>query len=251
MKPDPLLHDDTATSMTALSPSFWLGLLVFVILACALVNISRPLPILILSLLTVVAWIAVQVPLKRLVRLLPLVSFGVFCLLLLVLIPIEPDAATVELPLWGRPVPEQSARFVAALLVKSTLIVLLVTAFAERLSERDLLAGLTGLRLPPRLVALCYLMVRGVHSIRAELMRLMRAREARGKPHGMRAIRVVAAMTLMLIIRLGLRAETQAFALCARGYDGRLTITDFRCLTLQEAVTLGLAAAILLWMTTL
>jgi energy-coupling factor transporter transmembrane protein EcfT len=63
--------------------------------------------------------------------------------------------------------------------------------------------------------------------------------------------RVAAAMTQMLIIRLGLRAETQAFALCARGYDGRLTITDFRCLTLQEAVTLGLAAAILLWMTTL
>lgn len=250
MKSEPLLHHPPAPPGTALSPSFWLGLLALLVMACALVNIGRSLPVFTLSLLAFVALAVSRTPLRRLLRLVPLASFGFFCMLLLLIVPIEPDTPTVVLPLWGRPIPEQGAWFVAALMVKSTLIVLLVTAFAERLSERDLLVGLTGLRLPPKLVSLCYLMVRGVRSIGGEVMRLLRARDARGRPRGLRAVRVAAAMAQVLIIRLGLRAETQAFALCARGYAGRLVIADFRCLSALEFSALTLSAVVLIWMIT-
>ncbi len=246
---------DTASQQTkresSVSPSFWLGLLAVLIVACSVVNVGQGRAIGILSGITVLALIVTRTPLRRLSRLLPLVSFSIFCFLLLLIVPIDPDMETVQLPYWGKRIPLQGSWFLLALVVKSTLIVLLSTAFAEPLSQRDLLAGLTGLGLPPKLVSLCYLIVKGVHSLAAEISRLVRARDARGRPRGLRAAKVAAAMAQVLMIRLGRRAETQAFALCARGYAGRLALSQWRYISVLEVTALGVCMVALTWLTLL
>jgi len=236
---------------TILSPAFWLALLAVLIAACAVVNVGRLLALAALAAITLSAWLLTRTPLRRLNRLLPIISFALFCFLLLLIIPIDAETETIQLPLWGREVPHHGTWFILALLIKSTLIVLLTTAFAERLSQRDLLAGLTALHLPAKLVSLCYLMLRGLDSIAAELRRMMRARDARGAVGGMRAVKVAAAMAQVLIIRLARRAETQAFALCARGYAGRIPLSHYRSITLFEGIALIISLVALAWLTLL
>ena len=226
---------------TTLSPAFWLALLAALIIACAVVNIGRTFAVAVLAAITIIALLVTRTPLSALKRLLPIVSFALFCFILLLIIPIDPGSATIKLPFCAHQIPRDGAWFVLSLTVKSTLIVLLTTAFAQRLSQRDFLAGMTALHLPSRLVSLCYLMLRALDSIAAELRRLIRARDARGGARGFRAVRVAAAMAQVLIIRLARRAETQAFALCARGYAGRIPLSHYRRITPFEALALILS----------
>jgi len=94
-------------------------------------------------------------------------------------------------------------------------------------------------------------MLRALDSIAAELRRLIRARDARGAVGGMRAVKVAAAMAQVLIIRLARRAETQAFALCARGYAGRIPLSHYRSITLFEGIALIISLVALAWLTLL
>lgn len=231
-----------------LSPSFWLGLFVLMVVAISACDYANPAHIGVLSTLTLVALAAVGAPLARLRRLLPLVSFGIGCYLLLLVVPLEPGQPAVAL--WGDRLnmPLRGFEFLTAILVKSTLIVMLATALGEHLDMRGLLAGLSGLRLPPMVVSLIYLMLRSVGTLRNEVLRLVRARNARGGASGRRAVRVAGAMAHVLIIRIGRRAEWQAFALCSRGYAGRLAITGWRTLSLPELLMLVAAAGALGWL---
>lgn len=231
-----------------LSPSFWLGLFVLMVLAVSVCDYMNPAQIGVLSALTLVAMAAVGAPLVHLRRLLPLVSFGAGCYLLLLLVPLEPGQPAIAL--WGDRLnmPLQGAEFLTAILVKSALIVLLATALTEHLDMRGLLAGLNGLRLPPMVVSLIYLMVKSVGTLRDEVLRLVRARSARGGASGWRAVRVAGAMAHVLLVRIGRRAEWQAFALCSRGYAGRLAITGWRTLSLPELLVLVAAAGALGWL---
>ena len=233
---------------TTLSPAFWLALLATLIIACSVVNVGRFAAVAVLAGIAILALLLTRTPLSMLKRLLPIVSFALFCFILLLIIPIEAGAETVQLPVWQHQIPRDGAWFVLALTVKSTLIVLLTTAFAQRLSQRDFLAGLTALRLPPKLVSLCYLMLRALDSITAELRRMMRARDARGGARGSRAVKVAAAMAQVLIIRLARRAETQAFALCARGYAGRIPLSHYRRITPFEGVALIISLVAIAWL---
>jgi len=231
----------------ATSPSFRLGLVIVLTLAVCLCDLSRPFAVGALAAVSVGAVLVARVPAHvLLLRVLPLFSFGLVGLALLLLAPVGEGVATVPLPLWSRPVPEQGARFLASLAVKSTLVVLVVTAFAVRLSERDFLTALTGWHLPPKVVGLCYSTVHSLHVVRHEILRLLRARDARGRPRGLRAVRTAAAIAQVLLIRLGRRAETQAFALCARGYQGRIALSEWRGLSWSEVLALALCALLLL-----
>ncbi len=233
---------------TTLSPAFWLTLLAALIIACSVVNVGRLVAVAVLTAITLLALLLTRTPLSMLKRLLPLLSFVLFCFILLLIIPIEAGAETIQLPFSARRLPSDGAWFVLALTVKSTLIVLLATAFAQRLSQRDFLAGMTALHLPPKLVSLCYLMLRALESIAAELRRLIRARDARGGARGTRAVKVAAAMAQVLIIRLARRAETQAFALCARGYAGRIPLSHYRRITPFEGLALIMSLVALTWL---
>ena len=234
-------------TQASLSPSFWLGLFVLLVVAVSVCDYANPAQIGVLSTLTLVALAAVGAPLVSLRRLLPLVSFGIGCYLLLLVVPLEPGQPAVAL--WGDRLnmPLQGVEFLTAILVKSVLIVLLATSLGELLDMRGLLAGLNGLRLPPKVVSLVYLMAKSIGTLRDEVLRLVRARDARGSATGWRAMRVAGAMAQVLLVRIGRRAEWQAFALCSRGYAGRLAITAWRTLSLPELLLLLAAAGALGW----
>ncbi len=231
-----------------LSPSFWLGLFVLMAVVISVCDYANPTQIGVLSAMTLAALASVGTPLVRLRRLVPLFSFGVCCYVLLLVVPLEPGQPTVAL--WGDRLnmPLRGFEFLTAILVKSALIVMLATALGEHLDMRGLLAGLNGLRLPRMVVSLVYLMVRSVGTLRDEVLRLVRARDARGGATGRRGLRVAGAMAHVLMVRLGRRAEWQAFALCARGYAGRLAITGWRALSPAEMLLLLAAAAALGWL---
>jgi energy-coupling factor transporter transmembrane protein EcfT len=210
-----------------LSPAFRLALFVVLLLACCVVSLRCPVGVAFVGVVALGSAVAARVPLRTLLlRLTPLLSFAVLAGALLLIVPVSQSTPTVPFPLLGRPVPRAGVDFVLALAVKSALIVAVATAFARWVTERDLLAGLLGLRVPGRLAALLYLIVRSLHDVRDETLRLMRGRDSRGKPHGLRAIRVAAAMAQVLLIRLGQRADLRAAALVSRGFRNRLPLIE-------------------------
>ena len=234
------------------SPAYHLALTVAGIVVIAALPATRwfgPLLMLALSLAAVAGWRSPWRTLLR--RLTPLLSCGLVALALLLIAPVEPSAPTVMLPVWGRPVSAHAYAFVLALWVKSGLVVLWLTALGQALSERDLLEGLLAWRLPARVTALTYLMIRGLHTVQAEVRQLARARDAWGRPRGLYALRVAAAMSQTLLVRLGRRAETQGLALAARGFDGRFALLEVRPLRAAHVVGLVALTGMLSWLTRL
>ncbi len=239
-----------ALTQMRLSPSFWLGLVCVLIVACCVADVFRPMGLVAPAATAVTALIIGRVPLRGvLLRLAPLVSFCVIALVLVLLVPVVEGSAALMLPGWSRPISRQGVEFIVDIAAKAALIVLLVTGSAARMGERDLLEGLLGLRLPSKLVSLLYLVVRQLHSVREETGRLIRGRDARGRPGGLAAVRVAGAMAQVLLVRLARRAETQAMALASRGFEGRITLGDWRALTPSELLMLILIGAFTLWMT--
>lgn len=233
-----------------LSPAFHLGLLVAGTVACAALDLTRPVRSLALLGLTLAAALALRAPLRTLLcRLLPLLSCGCIALAVLLLVSAGPGAQPLRLWGWERPVASHAAGFLGALWVKSGLLVLWLTALTHGLSERDLLEGLTAWHLPRRVTAVTYLMIRGLHAVRDDIGRLMRARAARGRPRGLYALWVAAALSQTLLLRLGRRAETQALALTARGFGGRLELLEVRSLRCAQGLLLLLVTGALLWLT--
>ncbi|NPV47684.1 MAG: hypothetical protein HPY69_12050 [Armatimonadetes bacterium] len=236
----------------ALSPGFQVGLLGVALLASVVTELSRPRGLALLGLLALAAVLTTPLATRAFLRrLVPLFSFGVVALVLLLLAPRSPGMETVVLPLWHRPVPASGLHFVVSLWVKSVLVLAWVTVFAQRLTERDLLEGLTSLRLPPRLVALCYLMVRNVQGVGAEVRRLVRACEARGRPRGWRALTVAVSMAAVLLTRLGRRADTQALAMVARGFAGGLPLLIWRPVRAGHLLALAGVGGVLVCLTRL
>jgi energy-coupling factor transporter transmembrane protein EcfT len=239
-----------ATSSPLVSPACHLLLLAAGLVVIAALPTGRPFGPLLMLALCLAAAVAWRVPAETLLRrALPLASCGLIALTLLLVAPVEPTAPTVLLPHWSRPVSAQATGFLLALWVKTGLIVLWLTAAGQALSERDLLEGLLALHLPARVTNVTYLVVRGLHTVRGEVRQLARARDARGRPRGRYALQVAAAMSQMLLVRLGRRAETQGLALAARGFTGRLALLQVRPLRAAHAVGLFALMGMLLWLT--
>jgi energy-coupling factor transporter transmembrane protein EcfT len=240
---------DPQTRSLVLGPGFNFGLMSLLILACCFVDVSEPVRLLAVATICIACPIVARTEVITLLkRLLPLLSFAVLGLALVLLAPVEAGTPTLRLPVWDRPVSAQAATFLCGLAVKSTLVVLVVTAFASFIGERDVILGLRGLHVPGKVVDLTYMVLRSVGSVRDEVMRLVRARDSRGRPRGLRGIAVAGAISRVLLIRLAQRAETQAFALCARGYAGRIEITERPRVSGLEVLLLAGLAACLGWL---
>jgi len=182
-------------------------------------------------------------------RLRPLVLFSILAAGLVLVAPVAPTEPALWLPGWPRPISARTASFMAGLWVKSALIVAWVTAFAERLSDRDLLEGILGLPVPRKLASILYFIIRGLKTLFEEVHRMQRARDARSSPQKpLRALKVAGAMTQTLMVRLGQRAETMGLALAARGYDGSLKLLNVRRLSLLQASLIFLCGGLLLWL---
>lgn len=234
-----------------LTPSLLVGALCVALVGACLASPSHPRGLCILGVLAAcaVVWSRPR-PRELLISALPLLSFGFFTLLLAFLAPTGDGAGTVPVPLLERPVSAQALRFAGDIWAKSVLVVAFALSFARRLTERDLLEGLLGLRVPHRTTALCVLMLRNLKSVRGEIMRISRAQQSRGMPRGLRAVRVAAAIVQVLLIRLGRRAELQALALVSRGYRGQIGLLDVRFVSPLQAVALAAGAVITAWLTT-
>jgi energy-coupling factor transporter transmembrane protein EcfT len=199
-----------------------------------------------LTAVTFAVSVLARMPMRNaLTRLAPLVSFVILAFGLLLILPVPPETPTVALPLLRLRVSEPGLRLVTAVAVKSSLVVLAVTAMAAGLSQRELLEGLVSLGLPARFRSLCYLMVRQLEGVRGEVRRMAQARDARGRPKRLRAVRVAGAMAQVLIVRLGRRSEAQAFALVARGFRGSLSLLEPRRLTVAEWSVLAFCGVLL------
>jgi len=231
-----------------LSPSFRLALFGALLLGGCLAGPGRWIGVATVGGIAAAACLAARVPLRLLLlRLVPLLSFVAFALALLLLAPVPAGTPTVRLPLIPHDFPRAGLSFVLAVAVKSALVVALATAFTRWLSEREFLVALTGLHLPGKVAALLYLMVRSLRDVRDETLRLTRARDSRGKPRGLRALRTAAALSQVLLIRLGRRADLRAAALVSRGFRNRLPLLGASALAWHEGACVLGAGALLIW----
>ena len=158
------------------------------------------------------AGVSLRTMLGRLVPLLVagLVAFAALCLL-------------------RRGLPAPGARVILwSLLSKTGLAVLVFTALAGLLPGADLLQAMRGLRFPRPLRVVTYLALHWLGEIRERAHFMHQAAACRGEPHGRRRAGLAVALARALLLRCVWRADTIAFALCARGFAGDLPVVSRR-----------------------
>lgn len=218
------------------------------VLAICVAPLSSPRTVVVLSLLVVCLPVVTRLPLGRLARqLMPLVTFVALAAVLLLIVPVPEEAGRNAVLIWGSRLPASGVQFLVALAAKSVVVMTVSLSLTHRLGEREVLEGLIALRVPGRTASLCYLIVRSISGVSEETRRLIRGRDSRGKPRGLRAVRVAGAMSQVLMVRLARRADTQAMALASRGFTGRFPLLDVRMVRWTEALALLALTAVLVW----
>ncbi len=136
------------------------------------------------------------------------------------------------------------------LLCKGTIGVLSSVTLAATTPMRDLLSGLTRLKVPTLLVEIAGFMVRYVDVIVDEMRRMKIARQSRGYfERGIRSWPVIARSAGALFIRAYERGERVHLAMLSRGYNGKLPSYSLAIATKAQWVTgllLPMGAAIIL-----
>ena len=129
-----------------------------------------------------------------------------------------------------------------ALLAKGTLGVLAALLLAATTEPRDLLTGLTRLRLPRQLVEIMGFMVRYVEVVTGDLRRMSIALASRGfDARSPRQWPVLATCLGALFVRSYERGERVHLAMLSRGYAGSLPVLAAAPLRVGD---LGVAAAL-------
>ncbi|MGH8867875.1 MAG: cobalt ECF transporter T component CbiQ [Actinomycetes bacterium] len=138
------------------------------------------------------------------------------------------------------------------ILAKGTLGVVAATVLAATTDPRDVVVGLSRLRVPSLLVQIVASMVRYVDVVAADLARMKVARESRCfDGRGVRALPVVAQAAGALFVRTYERGERVHLAMLSRGYtgtmprwdDGGATRAQWCTAALLPAAALGVALA--------
>jgi len=142
-----------------------------------------------------------------------------------------------------------------ALLAKGTLGVLAALLLAATTEPRDLLTGLTRLRLPRQLVEIMGFMVRYVEVVTGDLRRMSIALASRGfDARSPRQWPVLATRLGALFVRSYERGERVHLAMLSRGYAGSLPVLDAAPLRVGDLVVaaalptmaaVGMGAAVL------
>lgn len=116
-------------------------------------------------------------------------------------------------------------------LVKAYLSILCMILLAASTRFSNLLNALEGMRFPKLIIMVLSFMYRYMYVLVDELMRMKRAKDSRPsspskKWHNLKAL---ANMTALLFIRGYERGERVYFAMCSRGFDGKMrTLQKFR-----------------------
>lgn len=195
---------------------------VVAVLAFAVTVVLTPIqrwPVFIAYLMLLVAialWL--QLPLKLFfTRALIEVPFVFFA----VLMPLFGQGQTVHLG----PIRLYAAGLIAgaSILAKGTLGVLAAVLLSTTTTARDLLRGLSRLKLPVLMVEIASFMLRYVNVVNDEMERMKVARESRGfSATGIQHWRVIANAAGALFIRSYERGERVHLAMVSRGYTGSL-----------------------------
>jgi cobalt/nickel transport system permease protein len=160
-------------------------------------------------------------------RLTPILVAGLLVLALMVLLG---PAGLYRGGLSTRPAPYAppgAARLALwALLSKTGLAVLTFTVLSGLLSPGELLVAMRRVRVPRTVRVITYLALHWLLEISEQAQSLRRAATCRGPARGYRRVRLALALGHSLMLRCVQRADTIAFALCARGFTGDLPVLD-------------------------
>jgi cobalt/nickel transport system permease protein len=166
-----------------------------------------------------------------------------------------PLLATVPVGPWTAEISAPGIERFASIALKSWLSVQIAIVLASSTSFPDLLIAMRAVRLPRLLVAVFSLMWRYLFVLADEVLRLMRARDARSgatAESGRRVggtlpwrAQVAGGMAGNLFLRSIERGDRIYLAMAARGYDGEVRHLPLPPLTARHWTVLGLGLAVL------
>ncbi|NDG09895.1 MAG: cobalt ECF transporter T component CbiQ [Actinobacteria bacterium] len=159
-----------------------------------------------------------QIPLRTLiVRSLIEIPFIFFALLM----PFFGTGQKVEL--FGLQLYQEGLLAGAAIVAKGTIGVMMGILLSTTTTAREILEGLTKLRIPAPILGIASFMIRYVNVVNDELGRMKIARESRGfEERGLRSWRILAQTVGALFIRSYERGERVYLAMLSRGYIGAM-----------------------------
>ena len=181
-----------------------------------------------------------QIPLRTLiVRSLIEIPFIFFALLM----PFFGTGEKVEL--FGLQLYQEGLLAGAAIVAKGTIGVMMGILLSTTTTAREILEGLTRLRIPAPILGIASFMIRYVNVVNDELGRMKIARESRGfEARGIKSWKVLAQTLGALFIRSFERGERVYLAMLSRGYTGKLPENqNYRKVKLSTALILPLIAA--------
>jgi cobalt/nickel transport system permease protein len=181
-----------------------------------------------------------QIPLRTLiVRSLIEIPFIFFALLM----PFFGTGEKVEL--FGLQLYQEGLLAGAAIVAKGTIGVMMGILLSTTTTAREILEGLTKLRIPAPILGIASFMIRYVNVVNDELGRMKIARESRGfEARGIKSWKVLAQTLGALFIRSFERGERVYLAMLSRGYTGKLPENqNYRKVKLSTALILPLIAA--------
>jgi cobalt/nickel transport system permease protein len=133
----------------------------------------------------------------------------------------------------------------AAIVAKGTIGVMMGILLSTTTTAREILEGLTRLKIPAPILGIASFMIRYVNVVNDELGRMKIARESRGfEARGIKSWKVLAQTLGALFIRSFERGERVYLAMLSRGYTGKLPENqDHRKVRFRTALILPLIAA--------
>ena len=180
-----------------------------------------------LSLLLLAGWTHGVRTRTMILRLAPLLGAGVMVLALMVLLGpagLYPGGLPARPASYAPPVATRLALW--ALLSKTGLTVLTFTVLTGLLSPGESLVAMRRLGVPRTMRVITYLALHWLREISEQVESLRRAATSRGQPRGYRRVLLALSLGRSLMLRCVQRADTIAFALCARGFTGDLPVID-------------------------
>jgi len=209
-----------------------------------------------LALLTALLWSAILIGHLSAFQLLRRSLVAIPFLLAAVLIPfVTPGPPLVQVPFAGWTITEPGLTRFAGIVWRFFLSVQAATALTLATPTKDLLAGLSQLKLPSVLVATAAMMHRYLTVIGDEALCMMRARNSRSavvignrRPSWLWQIRVAGLMIGSLFLRSFDRSERIHLAMLSRGFNGTFHGPEPRPLRPFDlaAISGGLAVALLI-----
>ncbi|MCB9958091.1 MAG: cobalt ECF transporter T component CbiQ [Rhodospirillaceae bacterium] len=233
--PGPLVAEELRDLFAGIDPRVRLVAACLFCLACVALG---GFPALVMGLvIALAALVAARPPVRVVLR--RMMAVEGFMLLILVMLPftVPPTGAGDVLLSWGGLTASGSGLMQAArIILKTTIVVLTLTALVARLEPLEFGRALAGLGCPAKLVTLLVLTVRYFDVLRRDLIRLRRSMQVRGfrARANWHSLRSVGYLIGMLLVRSFDRSERIIAAMRCRGFTGAFPLDRMAPLSPQD-----------------